>query len=92
MTTSSANGNRRIATAILAALVVFLAAFPVLLGLQTLYHAADQSDVSARTRRPVAQQEAGYAWIDRDKGVLRIPIERAMDLVVQEAGRKNARE
>lgn len=29
-----------------------------------------------------------YAWIDKDKGVVRLPIERAMELVIQEQGKK----
>jgi hypothetical protein len=28
---------------------------------------------------------SGYAWVDRDAGVARIPIDRAMDLVLEEA-------
>ena len=28
-----------------------------------------------------------YGWVDKEKGVVRIPIERAMELEVQQAGR-----
>jgi hypothetical protein len=28
----------------------------------------------------------GYGWMDRERGIVRIPIERAMELIVQEAG------
>jgi hypothetical protein len=28
----------------------------------------------------------GYRWLDRDGGVVRLPIERAMELVVEEGG------
>jgi len=28
----------------------------------------------------------GYAWVDRDNGVVQLPIERAMELVAQENG------
>lgn len=28
-----------------------------------------------------------YAWIDRPRGIVRIPIDRAIDLLAQEAGR-----
>ncbi len=92
MTASPTNGDPKVSSAILVAIAVVLLALPILLGLQTLYHAADRSDVEARSRPRVAQQEAGYEWIDRDKGVLRIPVQRAMDLIVQEASDKRARE
>ncbi len=92
MTASPTNGDPKVSSAILVAIAVVLLALPILLGLQTLYHAAGQSDINARSRPPVAQQEAGYEWIDRDKGVLRIPVQRAMDLIVQEASDKRARE
>lgn len=29
-----------------------------------------------------------YAWVDRDKGIVRIPIERAMELLAQEESEK----
>jgi len=28
---------------------------------------------------------AGWGWVDRDAGIARIPIDRAMDLVVKES-------
>ena len=35
------------------------------------------------------RQAASYAWIDRKKGVVQLPIERAMELVVRESGAKS---
>lgn len=35
--------------------------------------------------RERAARGAGYAWIDREHGFVRIPVERAMELLVQEA-------
>jgi hypothetical protein len=29
----------------------------------------------------------GYGWVDREKGIVHIPVERAMDLLVEEARR-----
>ena len=41
----------------------------------------------ARMLRQLHAREAemlqGYAWVDRNAGAVRIPIERAMDLVVE---------
>jgi hypothetical protein len=34
-----------------------------------------------RTRENVLLHQ--YAWIDKDKGIVRIPIERAIDLIAQ---------
>lgn len=31
-----------------------------------------------------------YSWIDRDKGIVRLPIQRAMELTIQEAGQGTA--
>src|SRR5690606_15668744 len=33
---------------------------------------------------PGARESAGYAWIDREEGRVRLPIERAMELVLEE--------
>lgn len=32
-----------------------------------------------------------YSWIDREQGIVRLPIERAMELTVQEIGKGRAR-
>ena len=29
---------------------------------------------------------ASYAWIDKDKGVVRLPIDRAVELLIEESG------
>jgi hypothetical protein len=35
-----------------------------------------------------AKQAAGYAWIDEKAGVVQLPVDRAMELVVQQYGAK----
>jgi hypothetical protein len=43
-------------------------------------------DEAQQLRRLLSEQRArlaGYAWADRDKGLVRIPIDRAMQLLVQ---------
>ena len=32
----------------------------------------------------------GYAWVDQDKGIVRIPLERAMDLTVEDLAKRGA--
>jgi hypothetical protein len=41
-------------------------------------------------RAKQARQAASYAWIDRGKGVLQIPIGRAMELIVRDNAAKPA--
>lgn len=40
-----------------------------------------------QTRASQADRLAHYAWIDKPKGVVALPIERAMELTVQELGK-----
>ncbi|MBK8177683.1 MAG: hypothetical protein IPK67_02000 [Planctomycetes bacterium] len=40
---------------------------------------------TTQTKASQAARIASYAWIDREKGVVAIPIERAMELVAGEA-------
>jgi hypothetical protein len=48
----------------------------------------EESDLAAYRRRQNGLLST-YGWIDRDKGVVRLPIERAMDIVAREyQGRK----
>jgi len=36
----------------------------------------------------LAQTTGSYAWVDRANGIVRIPIERAMQLIVEENGKR----
>ena len=42
--------------------------------------------VVAPTRSVPSVDLDAYGWVDRDAGIARIPIERAMDLVAQDGG------
>ncbi len=42
----------------------------------------------AELREKQAKQAVSYAWIDQKNGVVQLPIERAMELVVQQYGSK----
>jgi hypothetical protein len=44
-----------------------------------VHPAEDLVDYQAREK----EQLASYGWVDREKGVVRIPIDRAMDLLVE---------
>ena len=40
-------------------------------------------------RAKQAKQAASYAWVDRNKGIVQLPIERAMELVVRDVQAKS---
>jgi hypothetical protein len=40
----------------------------------------------AELRKKQAEQAASYAWVDQKNGVVQLPIERAMELIIQEHG------
>lgn len=75
--------------------VAAILAFVLILGLVVLFHKMEKAE---RDRKYVSQPPAGlsklqasqratlaeYAYIDQAKGVVRIPIEDAMDLVTRE--------
>jgi hypothetical protein len=86
-----------IASATAVVVVVFsLAVAVTLIALQAYYGRATARELEVkvlqitpeeRARVETEQRErlSGYRWVDRDAGVVSIPIERAMELVVREA-------
>jgi hypothetical protein len=50
---------------------------------------ASRREYLAELRKKQAAQAATYAWVDRKNGIVQLPIDRAMDLVVQEQGSRN---
>jgi hypothetical protein len=65
--------------------------------IEAYYHFLEQREVETkvievtipeRVEHEAAQAEwlEGYRWIDREAGVVGLPIERAMELVAQERG------
>lgn len=55
---------------------------------QWKYTVAGRTARLAEFRGKEQTSSATYAWIDQPNGVVRLPIERAMELVVEEQGRK----
>lgn len=53
--------------------------------IQEIYLGAENPElIDLRTRETILLES--YDWVDRDQGVVRIPIDRAMELTAQEAG------
>jgi len=66
------------------------------IGLEVLYYhterrarrALEAAASAERTelQRVQRQRLDGWRWVDRDRGVVAIPVERAMELVIEECG------
>ena len=76
-------------------LISVLAVIGSIVGIQVLYHNFEQSETERKViaieavdaKNLLAEQEAKLkraGWLDREKGVIAIPIQRAMELVVEE--------
>ena len=101
MTSMSSNGDPNTSTTILVGIVGAILVFVTIVGLEALFYNAEQAENVAkvyqrdpeeltRLRADQIEQLHGYRWIDRDKGVVAIPIDRAMDLIVREAAEGRA--
>jgi hypothetical protein len=85
-----------IASATAIVVVVFsLAVAITLIALQAYYGRATARELEVKLLQPTPEERAlveaeqreslaGYRWVDRDAGVVSIPIDRAMRLVVEE--------
>ncbi|MEO6568659.1 MAG: hypothetical protein ABIO94_07830 [Opitutaceae bacterium] len=50
--------------------------------------AQQREDILAELRKKQTEQATKYGWVDQKAGVVRLPIERAMELTVQQYGAK----
>ncbi len=56
---------------------------PLPVGLHGAQHWVDAPGELAAIREQEEQKLSRYAWVDRERGIVRIPIERAMQLMAQ---------
>ena len=49
-----------------------------------IHTASQRTENLAKLRATEAEQSTNYGWIDQNSGVVRLPIDRAMDLTVQQ--------
>lgn len=71
--------------------------FVLILGLEALYFSKERRELRIKAggipaelvevRREQEHKLEGYRWVNRENGIVAIPIERAMELVVKESGR-----
>lgn len=50
--------------------------------------AQQREDILIELRKKETEQSSKYGWVDQKAGVVRLPIERAMELTVQQYGAK----
>ena len=76
-------------------LVVIVSLIAVVLGVQSYFDSVNQRQVFTRVVQPVAEDLTdirtkenarlhSYQWVDADAGVVRLPIDRGMELLVAE--------
>ena len=81
------------------ALVSALLVLEIIIFISAWFHRDYQAEVEVKQvippsldlRKATFEQQAlltGYRWVDQDKDVAAIPIERAMELVVRESGER----
>ena len=91
--------NLKTSTIALAGFVSAVLTFVVIVAVQVLYlqmessfgRSAAETDSASRTDQLIAEQEgrlASYAWIDREQGLIQVPIERAMELTLGETAQE----
>lgn len=91
--------NLKTSTIALAGFVSAVLTFVVIVAVQVLYlqveasldASSQEQSIASRTDQLIAEQEgrlASYAWIDREQGLVQIPIEQAMELTLAEASEK----
>jgi hypothetical protein len=85
-------------TVVLGAILLFV----IVVGLQALFYQTRDDEVAAKSYAQPPQELAqvrseqlerirGYHWVDQPHGVVAIPIDRAMDLIVEEARAESLR-
>ncbi len=98
-TPEDVRGEPNTATILVVGLVGFILVFVIVVGLQAMYyHAEDEQNATKvisqapeeLSRLRAEQQELlnTYRWIDPKSGIVGIPIDRAMELVVRESNGK----
>jgi len=86
-----------VSASVLVGVVGAILLFVIIVGLQALFYRMDESERSRKVYeqpdQALQQLDAdqlaaltSYGWVDQQRGVVRIPIERAMQLVVEESG------
>jgi hypothetical protein len=90
----SGNGDPKSSTTVVIGVVGTLVLVLIVIALQALYYRAEQAEVERKVyeaapeewSRLRAEQESrlhAYRWVDREQGVVAVPIDRAIELLVR---------
>lgn len=95
-TPEDARGEPNAAMILVVGLVGFILVFAIVVGLQAVYYQAEDDQNAtkvisqapeelSRLRSQQQEQLNTYRWIDQKTGVVGIPIDRAMEIIVRES-------
>lgn len=98
-----ANDDPRASSTVVIGVIGALVLFLIVVALQAVYYRAERAESLDKVYRAVPEEltrvrneQMGRLhtprWVDRAQGVVAIPVEDAMDLVVEEAARARAAE
>jgi hypothetical protein len=90
----SGNGDPKASSTVVIGVVGALVLVVIVIALQALYYRAEQAEVVRKVYQAApeewsrlrAEQEArlhAYRWVDKQKGVVAVPIDRAIELLVR---------
>ena len=96
MSTQQTNADPDTSATIVVGVVGAIVVFAIIVALQALFYNVEASETVSKVYSVAPEQYSrlradqletlnSYRWIDRKNGVVGIPIDRAMELVVQEA-------
>jgi hypothetical protein len=91
-------GDPKASLTLVAALVGAILVFVIIVALQAFFYRSEEAERAikfypvvpeelAKLRATQQEQLHTYRWVDRDRGIVAIPIDQAMELVVRDQGR-----
>jgi hypothetical protein len=94
----SQNGDPKTSATLAAALVGAILIFVIIVALQAFFYRSEEAERAAKVYAVVPEElaklKAGqqeqlntYRWIDQGRGIVALPIDRAMELTVRDQGR-----
>jgi hypothetical protein len=91
-------GDPQTSSTLVAALVGAILVFVIIVALQAFFYRAEEAERTtkiyavapedlAKLRATQREQLSTYRWVDRDRRIVAIPIDRAMELTARDQGR-----
>jgi hypothetical protein len=94
-------GDPQTSSTLVVAVVGAILVFVIIVALQAFFYHSEETERAkkvyavapeelARLRATQQEQISTYRWVDRDRRIVAIPIDRAMELTVRDQGRNTA--